>query len=1028
MQIFPLACWEFLLFTKVVSRLCRIIIVCFVAVLIVLFGLLSEARQVSASSGDLLRSIFVNPIPSCSYFSAGVAFDGSELLISCVFSNVITRVSPLDGRNLGTLTIDGISASEGIAAMSWDAQNGRLWVGSATVVPQKIYTVTLDKVGQRGTATFQFAHTQTGGESWLDGLAFDPTDGTIWLGPDGQTKVYNYSQTGALLGSFDVAAWIGAPGKSGLVVGSPTKLYVANNGGSKIFSVNKDGISPTLFATVPANKRVEDLECDSVTFAPKSVIWSQYSFDNYELDAFEVPEGECLTAKTPLILIPGIGGSELKTSETVSWSQSDGHGGTFTNVYPAEEKVWVNNFQAGLPGEDDYFDVLRMAEDGQTSEANLTLTGNLFEAYQETIDFFVSDGYVLNEDLFVFPYDWRKDISLTALLLNQKIESIKEQTGSAKVDIIAHSMGGLVARNYIADLAKAQNVRKLFTLGTPHLGSVKFLKAIRYGICLKFEIGPACLSIAPSEIKDVLQNMISGYELSPSQSYFNFYSGENNDHPYPFADIRDVDGNGITGKLNYSQIKTLLTNLGHNTGLFGPSEALHSLDNDLTNTNGVEVTNIVGSGMSTLGQIIEKYSIDFLGIKIPYRDEISVNGDQTVPLFSASLIDSGRNKSLLGDAKVFYTEQEHGNLVSSGPALNLLKNILNNDSQLPDGVSITSYSFSGTGISVHSPVDLHAYDAFGNHTGPTVDGDFEENISGSSYDTLDDAKFIFLPDDGNYNIKFEATDQGSFDFKIRKYENDTISEETLYKDIPLKTSTKAEAQLDTSSSQSPIIQLDEDGNGTVDQNIDPTANLTGNAVYDQTPPQTTISLDGTKGNNDWYTSDVKVTLQANDETSGSGINKIEYSLDNGQSVQAYTQPFTVSQEGITKIKFRSIDNAGNEEDPKEAEIKVDKTPPEVAIDANPKILWPANNKMVDVEITGSSQDANIYSIKITVEDEYRLIEPAITDFGQIIQLQASRNGDDLDGRVYTIKAVAEDLAGNTAQALVEVIVPHDQRK
>jgi len=288
-----------------------------VVTLLILFNNSYVARPVQAASGDMLRSIFVNPIPACGYFSAGVAFDGNELLISCVFSNVITRVSPVDGRNLGSLTIDGISPSEGITAMSWDAQNGRLWVGSATVVPQKIYTVTLDKVRHRGTATFRFTHTETGGESWLDGLAFDPTDGTIWLGPDGQTQVYHYTQAGTLLDSFSVAEF--APfGKSGIVVGSPTKLYVANDGDSQIFYVNKDGTSPTLFANVPANKRVEDLECDNVTFAPKSVIWSKYSFDNYELNAYEVPAGECfLETRGKILNVP------LLKQNDLAWGESE---------------------------------------------------------------------------------------------------------------------------------------------------------------------------------------------------------------------------------------------------------------------------------------------------------------------------------------------------------------------------------------------------------------------------------------------------------------------------------------------------------------------------------------------------------------------------------------------------------------------------------------------------------------------------------------------------------------------------------
>lgn len=657
-----------------------------------------------------------------------------------------------------------------------------------------------------------------------------------------------------------------------------------------------------------------------------------------------------IPAKTPLLLIPGIGGSELKTVEAIHWSQPDGHGGTFTHAYPAEEKVWVNSIEAIKPGEDDYFDILRLKADGQTGEANLVLTGNLFEAHQGAIDFFVSNGYILNKDLYVFPYDWRKDIALTAWLLDQKIESIKQQTGSTKVDIVAHSMGGLVARNYIADADRGAKIRKLITLGTPFLGATKATKNLIYGDCLTtlpVLFGSLCMGLASSEVKDVMQNMISAFQILPSQRYFDFYSGEDNLHPFPFRDDRDMDNNSVVGPLNYFQLKTLFSNLGQNTNLFGPSETFHSLDDNLANTNGVEVTNIVGSGIPTLGQIIEKYSIDFLGVKVPHRDELFVNGDQTVPLFSASLVDSGRNKSLLGNAKVFYTKQEHGNLIS-GPALNVVKNILNNNSQLPDGISTQAYSFSGTGVSVHSPVSMHAYDSFGNHTGPTSDGNFEANIPGSAYDTLDDAKFIWLPDDGHYTIKLEATDHGSFDYKIRKFENDINTSTALYDDIPLTAFTKAQTILDTSSAQPPTLQIDQDGNGTADKNIEPTSLLIGDANYDETPPQTAIELSGAQGQNSWYRSDVTVVLTAQDEAGGSGVSKIEYSLDNGQTVQTYTGPFTLSQEGVVKIKYRSSDKAGNAEIPREAEAKIDKIPPEA------KIFIDQDNR--DLVITG--KDAN----------------------------------------------------------------------
>src|SRR3989344_5088254 len=637
-------------------------------------------------------------------------------------------------------------------------------------------------------------------------------------------------------------------------------------------------------------------------------------------------------AKTPLILIPGIGGSELKTSEETFWvDQDDGHGGKFNHAYSKDEKVWVNEGEAGELGDDDYFDVLRMKTDGLSGEANLGLTGNLYTgAYQEAIDFFTMENdYTLDQNFFVFPYDWRRDITEAANLLDQKIQQIKSQTGSQKVDILAHSMGGLVARNYIADSVKAQNVRKLFTLGTPHLGAVKFLKALRYGDCLFLEIGPLCLSIAPTEVNDVIQNMISGFQLAPSRSYFNFYSNEDNQHPYPYRTE--------AGPLDYSQIKNLLTIFGHNTSLFNPSEAFHSIDSTLSNTNGVDVVVIAGSGQPTIGQIIEQKTVSLLGIEGEHKDIRIINGDDTVPLFSASLNDPSKDLSYLGPAKIYYTNQRHGSLVTNGPALNLVKNILEGSSDLPGGVSNQAYPLPlNWSLSTYSPVNIHVYDANGNHTGPTEDGHFEANIPGSSYDTLGDAQFVYIPENGVYSVKFEATDNGSFDFKIRKFENDENSETILYKEIPLTENTRAETIFDTSSDQAPIIKVDKDDDGNTDLNVEKFSTLEGDANYDYTPPS-------------------------------------------------------------------------------------------ISFDVNPKTIWPPNNKMVDVNITGNITDENPYLTKILVDDEYDLVEPTVTiqnqtDINQTIKLEASRRGDDMDGRKYTIKILATDLAGNTSLSTTEIIV------
>jgi len=45
---------------------------------------------------------------------------------------------------------------------------------------------------------------------------------------------------------------------------------------------------------------------------------------------------------------------------------------------------------------------------------------------------------------------------------------VRETTGAARVDVVAHSLGGLIAR-YYAQTGGAASVRRLVTLGTPYL-------------------------------------------------------------------------------------------------------------------------------------------------------------------------------------------------------------------------------------------------------------------------------------------------------------------------------------------------------------------------------------------------------------------------------------------------------------------------------------------------------------------------------------------------------------------------------
>ncbi|MBI5729243.1 MAG: hypothetical protein HY983_03340 [Candidatus Magasanikbacteria bacterium] len=95
----------------------------------------------------------------------------------------------------------------------------------------------------------------------------------------------------------------------------------------------------------------------------------------------------------------------------------------------------------------------------------------IFHTYDNLIDTFRVNGYADGVDLFTFPYQWRNSNVDTAVLLKDKIAGVKAICGCDKVDLVAHSMGGLVARQYIQSNYYAHDIDQLIFLGTPHLGA-----------------------------------------------------------------------------------------------------------------------------------------------------------------------------------------------------------------------------------------------------------------------------------------------------------------------------------------------------------------------------------------------------------------------------------------------------------------------------------------------------------------------------------------------------------------------------
>ncbi|MDI9830064.1 family 16 glycoside hydrolase [Streptomyces sp. KAU_LT] len=79
---------------------------------------------------------------------------------------------------------------------------------------------------------------------------------------------------------------------------------------------------------------------------------------------------------------------------------------------------------------------------------------------------------------------------------------------------------------------------------------------------------------------------------------------------------------------------------------------------------------------------------------------------------------------------------------------------------------------------------------------------------------------------------------------------------------------------------------------------------------DTTAPVTGVTVEGTKNSSGAYVGNAKVTVTATDEHHGSGVDRIEYSIDGGPYL-AYTAPVVVDRAGTHTLAYRATDKAGN---------------------------------------------------------------------------------------------------------------------
>jgi hypothetical protein len=111
-------------------------------------------------------------------------------------------------------------------------------------------------------------------------------------------------------------------------------------------------------------------------------------------------------------------------------------------------------------------------------------------------------------------------------------------------------------------------------------------------------------------------------------------------------------------------------------------------------------------------------------------------------------------------------------------------------------------------------------------------------------------------------------------------------------------------------------------------------------------------------------------------------------------------------------------------------------PPSVSCTASSNILRPPNGKSVPITVSGTitagSSPLSHDGAGYTVSDEYGLVQPSGSiiigpggSYSFAVSLVAARDGNDRDGRMYTIVVNSEDTAGEVGSCSAIVIVPHD---
>ena len=220
-------------------------------------------------------------------------------------------------------------------------------------------------------------------------------------------------------------------------------------------------------------------------------------------------------AQPPVIIIHGLGGSTLVDAKTGKqfWPGSIGTL-AFSDFRNLAQMSTEDREGEGLVAGDLMYDVARVDFYGELLET-LTKVGRMVRSVP---------GQPVGEQrrrFYVLAYDWRKDNLVAVRKLHAMIEQVRLDYGDPelRVDIVAHSNGGLITNYYLrygpSDLPAQgpfqpwdegdKRIRRVVMLGTPALGAATSLERLMYGTRLGLRTVP----------EEVMATFVTPFEALP---------------------------------------------------------------------------------------------------------------------------------------------------------------------------------------------------------------------------------------------------------------------------------------------------------------------------------------------------------------------------------------------------------------------------------------------------------------------------------------------------------------------------------